>query len=68
MCPPRHRSHQTAKRIRQPQQTRAISLHRLFQCVAVTNFVSAIAYSVIYARGGWLAARARIATPQTETA
>lgn len=40
------------------------SLHRLFQCVAATNVVSAIAYSVIYARGGWLAARARIATPQ----
>jgi putative MATE family efflux protein len=40
------------------------SLHRLFQCVAATNCVSAIAYAVIYARGGWLAARARIVTPQ----
>lgn len=44
------------------------SLHRLFQCVAATNVVSAIAYSIIYARGGWLAARSRIATPQAEAA
>lgn len=40
------------------------SLHRLFQCVAVTNCVSAIAYAVVYARGGWLAARARIGAPR----
>lgn len=31
----------------------------LFQCVAVTNVVSAIAYAVIYARGSWLGAVAR---------
>lgn len=43
------------------------SLHRLFECVAATNLVSAIAYSIIYARGGWLAARSRITTP-TRTA
>ncbi|MBX3226741.1 MAG: MATE family efflux transporter [Labilithrix sp.] len=36
------------------------SLHRLFQCVAVTNLVSAIAYAVVYHRGSWLEARARI--------
>ena len=35
------------------------SLRLLFQCVAVTNVASAIAYGVIYARGSWLGAVAR---------
>jgi Na+-driven multidrug efflux pump len=35
------------------------SLHTLFRCVAVTNVVSAVAYAVVYSRGGWLKARAR---------
>lgn len=35
------------------------SLHSIFQCVAVTNVVSAIAYGVVYARGAWVAAVAR---------
>jgi putative MATE family efflux protein len=34
-------------------------LKLLFQCVAVTNVASAIAYSVVYARGTWLGAVAR---------
>lgn len=37
------------------------SLHTLFQCVAATNCVSAIAYSVVYSRGGWLSAQSRMA-------
>jgi putative MATE family efflux protein len=41
------------------------SLHCLFQCVAATNVMSAVAYAFIYARGSWLDARSRIATPQT---
>jgi putative MATE family efflux protein len=35
------------------------SLRALFQCVAVVNVASAIAYCVIYARGSWLGAVAR---------
>lgn len=35
------------------------SLRAIFQCVAVTNVVSAIAYGVVYARGKWVAAVAR---------
>jgi putative MATE family efflux protein len=35
------------------------SLRMLFQCVAITNVASAIAYAVIYARGSWLGAVAR---------
>ncbi len=35
------------------------SLKALFQCVAVVNVASAIAYSVVYARGSWLGAIAR---------
>ena len=35
------------------------SLRALFQCVAVVNVTSAIAYCVIYARGTWLGAVAR---------
>jgi putative MATE family efflux protein len=30
------------------------SLHALFQCVAATNVVSAIAYALVYARGSWI--------------
>jgi Na+-driven multidrug efflux pump len=30
------------------------SLHALFRCVAATNVVSAIAYSVVYSRGAWM--------------
>jgi putative MATE family efflux protein len=30
------------------------SLHALFRCVAVTNVVSAIAYSFVYSRGAWI--------------
>ena len=33
------------------------SLHALFQCVAVTNVASAIAYALVYARGSWVKAR-----------
>ncbi len=33
------------------------SLHTLFQCVAVTNVASAIAYAMVYARGSWTRAR-----------
>lgn len=40
-------------------------IHRLFQCVAVTNCVSAIAYAVVYHRGAWLDARSRI-TPASK--
>ncbi len=29
------------------------SLATLFQCVAVTNLVSGVAYALVYARGGW---------------
>ncbi|MBX3208219.1 MAG: MATE family efflux transporter [Labilithrix sp.] len=36
------------------------SLRTLFVCVAVTNVVSAIVYAIVYARGGWLASRARM--------
>ncbi|MDB5215463.1 MAG: Na+ driven multidrug efflux pump [Myxococcaceae bacterium] len=35
------------------------SLTNLFQCVAIVNVASAVAYCVIYARGSWLAAVAR---------
>ena len=35
------------------------SVRSLFQCVALTNVVSAIVYCVIYARGTWLGAVAR---------
>lgn len=35
------------------------SLHWLFRCVAATNFVSALAYSAVYARGAWVRARSR---------
>jgi putative MATE family efflux protein len=35
------------------------SMHALFQCVAVTNVASAVAYAVVYSRGGWLGAQAR---------
>jgi len=35
------------------------TLRSLFQCVAVVNVASAIAYSVVYARGTWLGAVAR---------
>jgi putative MATE family efflux protein len=35
------------------------SLTSLFECVAVVNVVSAVAYCVIYARGTWLGAIAR---------
>jgi putative MATE family efflux protein len=35
------------------------SLRSLFQCVALVNVVSAIAYCVVYARGTWLGAVAR---------
>ena len=35
------------------------SLKALFQCVAVVNVASAIAYATIYARGSWLGAVAR---------
>ncbi len=36
------------------------SLKALFQCVAVVNVASAIAYAAIYARGTWLGAVARM--------
>jgi putative MATE family efflux protein len=39
------------------------SLHSLFQCVAATNVVSAVAYAVVYARGDWTRARALLAAP-----
>ncbi|OJY26599.1 MAG: hypothetical protein BGO98_06130 [Myxococcales bacterium 68-20] len=42
------------------------SLHSLFQCVAATNVVSAIAYAVVYSRGGWLKSRALFDTRPTE--
>lgn len=29
-------------------------LHGLFECVAATNVASAVAYAVVYGRGGWL--------------
>lgn len=32
------------------------TLKSLFQCVAVTNVASAVAYSLIYAKGRWLGA------------
>lgn len=35
------------------------SVRSIFQCVAVTNVVSAVVYCVIYARGSWLGAVAR---------
>lgn len=35
------------------------SLRSIFQCVAVTNIVSAIAYGIVYARGAWVGAVAR---------
>lgn len=35
------------------------TLRALFQCVAVVNVASAIAYAMIYARGSWLGAVAR---------
>ncbi len=35
------------------------SLKALFQCVAVVNVASAVAYAAIYARGNWLGAIAR---------
>ena len=35
------------------------SLKALFQCVAVVNVASAVAYAAIYARGSWLGAIAR---------
>jgi putative MATE family efflux protein len=35
------------------------SVRTIFQCVAITNVVSAILYCVIYARGTWLGAVAR---------
>ena len=34
------------------------SLKNLFQCVAATNLVSALAYAIVYARGGWTKASA----------
>ena len=37
------------------------SLHALFECVAITNVTSAIAYAVVYGRGAWLRSRALIA-------
>ncbi|MBX3189698.1 MAG: MATE family efflux transporter [Labilithrix sp.] len=37
------------------------SLPTLFRCVAVTNFVSAMAYAFIYGRGRWTGAVSRIA-------
>lgn len=36
------------------------SIHALFECVAVTNVASAIAYALVYARGGWVAAHGKI--------
>ena len=33
------------------------SLHSLFQCVAATNLVSAIAYAIVYSRGSWTKSR-----------
>jgi putative MATE family efflux protein len=39
------------------------SLHALFRCVAVTNVVSAVAYALVYSRGGWLKARMLIGGP-----
>jgi putative MATE family efflux protein len=38
------------------------TIHTLFRCVAITNVVSAIAYAIVYSRGGWLSARARLET------
>jgi putative MATE family efflux protein len=35
------------------------SLRALFQCVAVTNVVSAVVYAAVYARGTWLGAVSR---------
>ena len=35
------------------------TLRNLFECVAVVNVASAIAYGVIYARGSWLGAATR---------
>ena len=36
------------------------SLDALFRCVAATNVVSAVAYAVVYGRGGWLHARSLV--------
>jgi Na+-driven multidrug efflux pump len=33
------------------------TLHSLFQCVAATNVASAVAYALVYSRGGWLRGR-----------
>ena len=30
-----------------------VDLHRLFQLVALTNMLSAVAYAAVYARGRW---------------
>lgn len=35
------------------------SLRSIFQCVAVVNVVSALAYGIVYARGAWVGAVAR---------
>jgi len=35
------------------------SLEALFRCVAATNFVSALVYALVYARGTWTAASAK---------
>jgi len=35
------------------------SVHALFQCVAATNVVSALAYAAVYGRGTWMGAVAR---------
>lgn len=41
------------------------SLHALFRCVAATNVVGAVAYALVYARGSWLRARARVVLGST---